>query len=97
MSLRFFLAIEERLEEVCIRDRQRVRLMVTGLYEFLQRFGLSLLFFLAPLISALLSAHHRRSNQGVRTPIGTSHLSPTFQNFHCPDLAESHGVRRTRG
>ena len=35
--LRFFLAIEERLEEVCLRGRQRLRPHDHGLDVFLER------------------------------------------------------------
>ena len=39
MSLSFFLAVEERLEKVCFRGRQRLRPHGHRLYVLLQRFG----------------------------------------------------------
>ena len=39
MSLRFFLAIEERFEEVCFRGRQRLHPHGHRLYVLLQRFS----------------------------------------------------------
>ena len=39
MPLCVFLAVEDGLEEVCLRRRQRLRPQCHGLYEFLKRFS----------------------------------------------------------
>ena len=39
MVLGFFMAVDERLEEVCFRDRQRLRPGAHLLYVFLKRFS----------------------------------------------------------
>ena len=39
VSLRFFLAVEERLDEICLRGRQRFRTHGHRLHVFLKRFS----------------------------------------------------------